>query len=69
MFEGWTNLSAESFDSFVKDTLGWTMEGDVVKIPLNKDNEARPTVTRENVKFDRKYYFLLPFPCSLLFIA
>jgi len=53
LFEGWTNLRSDEFERFVKEDLGWSIEGDVVKIPLNKDNEARPTVTRENVKFDQ----------------
>lgn len=53
IFEDWMNLRADALEVYVRDTLGWTIEGGAVKIPLNKDNEARPTVTRENVKFDQ----------------
>ncbi|CAO3596138.1 unnamed protein product [Absidia cylindrospora] len=31
----------------------WTQQGDVVTIPLNKDNEAKAIVVRENIKFDQ----------------
>jgi translation initiation factor 3 subunit K len=54
LLESWLSVKDESFDRFVKEVCGWTVEGDVVNIPLNKENEARGTVVRENVKFDRK---------------
>jgi len=54
LLESWLGVRDESSDRFVKDVCGWTVEGDVVHIPLNKENEARGTVVRENVKFDRK---------------
>ncbi|EWC45581.1 eukaryotic translation initiation factor 3 subunit K [Drechslerella stenobrocha 248] len=53
MLEGWLNLSDDEFDTFVKDTAGFSIEGNTVIVPLNKDNEARPTITRESVKFDQ----------------
>ncbi|KAG0642882.1 armadillo-type protein [Tuber brumale] len=53
LLEGWLNLTADGFESFIKGSCGWAIEGDVVKIPLNKENEAKTTVTRENVKFDQ----------------
>ncbi|KAF3934261.1 hypothetical protein ABW19_dt0200582 [Dactylella cylindrospora] len=53
LFEGWVNLSDDKFETFVTETLGWAIDGDAVVIPLNKDNEAKPTVTRETVKFDQ----------------
>lgn len=31
----------------------WTQQGDLVLIPLNKDNEAKAIVVRENIKFDQ----------------
>ncbi|KAL1306000.1 hypothetical protein AAFC00_004133 [Neodothiora populina] len=49
----WLNVKDESFDHFVKEVCGWTVEGETVTIPLNKENEARGTVVRENVKFDQ----------------
>lgn len=54
LLEAWLNVKEDSFDHFVKEVCGWTVEGDVVTIPLNKENEARGTVVRENVKFDRE---------------
>lgn len=54
LLEAWLNVKEDSFDHFVKEVCGWTAEGDVVTIPLNKENEARGTVVRENVKFDRE---------------
>jgi len=53
VLEGWLNVSGEKFDKFVKDVCGWTIEGDKVKVPLNKENEARSVVQRETVKFDQ----------------
>lgn len=54
VLESWLNLNGEAFEKFVKEVCGWTVEGSSVSIPLNKENEARGTVVRENVKFDRK---------------
>lgn len=53
VLESWLNLSGAKFDKFVQEVCGWTVEGNVVSIPLNKENEARGTVVRENVKFDQ----------------
>lgn len=54
LLESWLSVKDESFDRFVGEVCGWTVEGETVNIPLNKENEARGTVVRENVKFDRK---------------
>lgn len=56
LLEGWLNIKGDVFDGFVTESLGWTIDGDTVTVPVNKDNEAKPTITRENVKFDRKYH-------------
>jgi translation initiation factor 3 subunit K len=53
VLEGWLNVEGAKFESFVRDVCGWGIEGGVVKVPLNKDNEARGTVVRENVKFEQ----------------
>ncbi|KAH0263495.1 hypothetical protein KCU91_g12676, partial [Aureobasidium melanogenum] len=53
VLESWLNLNGEAFDKFVKETCGWSVGGSTVSIPLNKENEARGTVVRENVKFDQ----------------
>ena len=53
--EGWLNLRGPTFEHFIGEVCGWTVEGEVVKVPLNKENEAKGTVVRENVKFDREF--------------
>jgi translation initiation factor 3 subunit K len=55
VLESWLNLTGEAFDGYVKNVQGWSVDGSFVTIPLNKENEARGTVVRENVKFDRKF--------------
>lgn len=54
ILESWLNLSGNDFEHFVGNVCGWTVEDGKVKVPINKDNEAKGTVVRENVKFDRK---------------
>lgn len=54
ILESWLNLSGDEFQHFVGSVCGWTVESGKVKVPINKDNEAKGTVVRENVKFDRK---------------
>ncbi|KAI7527108.1 Eukaryotic translation initiation factor 3 subunit [Hortaea werneckii] len=53
ILEGWLNLKSAKFDNFVKEVCGWKIEGEKVVIPLNKENEARSSVMRENVKFEQ----------------
>ena len=53
ILESWLNLNGQKFTHFVTDVCGWRIEGDSVKVPLNKENEARGTVVRENVSFDQ----------------
>lgn len=53
VLEGWLNVSGSKFEGFVREVCGWKVEGQKVKIPLNKENEARGTVVRENVKFEQ----------------
>ena len=59
VLEGWLNIEGEKFERFVKDVCGWGVDQTLgvkgmVMIPLNKENEAKGTVVRENVQFDRK---------------
>lgn len=54
ILEGYLNMQGEAFEGFIKNVCVWTLEGGRVKIPLNKENEAITTVTREVVKIDRK---------------
>jgi len=53
LLEAWLNVKDEAFERFVGEVCGWKIEGSEVLIPLNKENEARSTVVRENVKFDQ----------------
>ena len=53
VLEGWLSLKGQKFDHFVREVCGWSIDGSSVQIPLNKDNEARGTVVRENVKFEQ----------------
>jgi translation initiation factor 3 subunit K len=56
ILESWLNLEGSDFEHFVGSVCGWTIDGAKINVPMNKDNEAKGTVVRENVKFDRKYY-------------
>lgn len=54
VLESWLNLAGAKFDGFVKEVCGWKMnEQGKVAIPLNKENEAKGTVVREDVKFEQ----------------
>lgn len=67
VLEGWLELRGEAFGKFVGDVCGWKVEGETVKVPLNKENEAKGMVVRENVKFDRELSsFDLGIRCPLL---
>lgn len=55
LLESWLNVQGKEFEHFVGTVCGWEIDGTKVKIPLNKENEAKGTVVRENVKFDRKW--------------
>jgi len=50
---GWLNMPEGELDQYVKETCAWDISGPLVKIPVNKDNEARTTVYRENVQFNQ----------------
>jgi translation initiation factor 3 subunit K len=54
ILESWLNLQGKEFEHFVGTVCGWDVDGDKIKVPINKDNEAKGTVVRENVNFDRK---------------
>lgn len=54
VLEGWLRLSGEDFERFVDDICGWRIDGGNVLVPPNKENEAKGTVVRENVQFDRE---------------
>jgi translation initiation factor 3 subunit K len=53
VFESWLGMHSEAFEKFVRGVCGWGLEGSVVKVPLNKENEAKGTIVRENVKIEQ----------------
>ena len=53
VLESWLGLPGDACDKFVKEVCGWQVEGSVIKVPLNKENEAKGTVVRENVKMEQ----------------
>ncbi|KAL9125869.1 MAG: hypothetical protein Q9217_004982 [Psora testacea] len=59
VLEGWLNLSGTQFENFVKDICEWGVDdaavggGGVVRVPINKENEAKGTVVREEVRFEQ----------------
>jgi translation initiation factor 3 subunit K len=52
LLEAYLDLSGEDFAAFVKEQ-NWELKGDIVQIPVNKDNEAKTVVIRENIKFEQ----------------
>ena len=66
ILESWLNLSGGDFEHFVGSVCAWTVEDGKVKVPINKDNEAKGTVVRENVKFDRKFCIVEDFARVLM---
>ena len=63
VLESWLQLKGSEFERFISDICGWGLEststrggrGGMVIIPVNKENEAKGTVVRETVQFDRKF--------------
>ena len=59
VLEGWLQLKGSEFERFISDICGWGLDptrggrGGMVVIPVNKENEAKSSVVRENVQFDR----------------
>lgn len=53
VLESWLGLNnAEATTQFITETCGWKVEGDVVQIPKNAENEARKAEIREDVNVD-----------------
>ncbi|KAI4164998.1 MAG: hypothetical protein LQ342_001274 [Letrouitia transgressa] len=57
---GWLGFSlqgpggGEALERFVRGVCGWGVEeGGVVRVPVNKENEAKGSVVREEVRFDQ----------------
>jgi translation initiation factor 3 subunit K len=62
VLESWLQLKGQDFEKFISDICGWGLDssrggkGGMVVIPVNKENEAKSSVVRENVQFDRKFH-------------
>lgn len=60
VLEGWLQLKGSEFEKFISDICGWGLDttrggkGGMVVVPVNKENEAKSSVVRENVAFERK---------------
>lgn len=61
VLESWLQLKGPEFEKFISEICGWGLDntrevkGGMVVIPVNKENEAKGTIVRENVQFDRKF--------------
>jgi translation initiation factor 3 subunit K len=53
VLESWLGMQGETFEKFVSGVCGWEIERAAIKVPLNKENEAKGTVIRENVKMEQ----------------
>ncbi|KAG0740601.1 hypothetical protein G6F57_000765 [Rhizopus arrhizus] len=49
---GYLGLNGDEFDKFCTSQQ-WQKNGNIVQIPINKDNEAKTVVIRENIKFEQ----------------
>ncbi|KAL4879655.1 COP9 signalosome [Aspergillus karnatakaensis] len=53
VLEQWLDISnREALEKFVKEVCTWEVEGGVVRVPTNKENEARSEVKSERVGMD-----------------
>ncbi|RKF73412.1 Eukaryotic translation initiation factor 3 subunit K [Golovinomyces cichoracearum] len=53
ILESWLGVQGAAFETFVTGVCGWQITGNLVQVPLNKENEAKGTTVRENVKFEQ----------------
>ncbi|KAL8708797.1 MAG: hypothetical protein Q9220_006358 [cf. Caloplaca sp. 1 TL-2023] len=58
VLEGWLGLTGPPFEHFVQEVCGWGVDDTqgvkaMIVIPINKENEAKGTVVKEEVKFDQ----------------
>ncbi|KAL8808765.1 MAG: hypothetical protein Q9223_003429 [Gallowayella weberi] len=58
VLEGWLGLTGPPFEHFVREVCGWGVDDTrgpkgMVVIPINKENEAKGTVVKEEVKFEQ----------------
>ena len=53
VLQSWLGMEGETFEKFIEGVCGWGIDGRVVRVPVNKENEAKGTVVREEVRFDQ----------------
>ncbi|KAI4280699.1 MAG: hypothetical protein L6R38_004246 [Xanthoria sp. 2 TBL-2021] len=58
VLEGWLGLTGAPFEHFVREVCGWGVDDTrgakgMIVIPINKENEAKGTVVKEDVKFEQ----------------
>ncbi|CAG8377982.1 unnamed protein product [Penicillium salamii] len=52
--ESWLDVrSRDALDKFVVDVCGWKVDGAVIRVPTNKENEARSEVKSEHVGIEQ----------------
>ena len=52
VLESYLSLKGDAFKQFCEKQQ-WQLSGDVVTVPINKDNEAKTVVVRESIKFEQ----------------
>ncbi|CDH54348.1 eukaryotic translation initiation factor 3subunit k [Lichtheimia corymbifera JMRC:FSU:9682] len=52
VLQSYLSLQGDAFEKFCQQHQ-WQVEQNVVNIPINKDNEAKTVVVRENIKFEQ----------------
>ena len=67
ILEEWLQMKGHDFEKFISEICGWGLNpttsgrAGMVIIPVNKENEAKGSVSREVVRFDRGYLIYLLF--------
>ncbi|KAI0425577.1 ARM repeat-containing protein [Xylaria sp. FL1042] len=52
ILEQWLGMDGNGAHTFITETAGWTVNGGLVKIPKNPENEAKKSEVREDVNVD-----------------
>lgn len=52
ILEQWLGMDGDAAHKFITETAGWAIDGGVVRIPKNPENEAKKSEVREDVNVD-----------------
>ncbi|KAI1747580.1 COP9 signalosome [Xylaria castorea] len=52
ILEQWLGMDGDAAQKFITETAGWSVDGNLVKIPKNPENEAKKSEVREDVNVD-----------------